>query len=177
MHSGLYTIRFKFFHLLLVILFSSTTLAQTKDSLKSKYTCVPVGYLMVLKQGDNLFNYLEAIAKAENIPSANFTGMGFAEVEFGYFDSKTKKYKSKKFRAGELASMQGTLAWQNEKPSIHVHGLITNKKFNAYGGHILSANVGTGTLEVLIILHDKKLQRIKDEKLGANVLSLNACHE
>ena len=137
-----------------------------------KYTKVPTGYLMVLTQGDNILEHLEAFATAENVPSANFTGMGFVNITFGYFDAKTKKFDPKEFKDVELASMNGSIAWQDGKPSIHMHGVVAGDDFVAYGGHILSGTVGTGSLEIMIIVHDKRLERVKDDKLGANVLQV-----
>ncbi|MFP9098597.1 PCC domain-containing protein [Flavobacterium sp. RHBU_24] len=75
----------------------------------------------------------------------------------------------------ELASLTGSIAWQNGKPSIHAHGVVTGKDFTAHGGHILSGTVGTGSVEISVTVLDKKLERIKEEKLGANVLCLGNC--
>lgn len=47
------------------------------------------------------------------------------------------------------------------------------RDFVAYGGHILSGVVGTGSLEIMITVHNKALERVMNEKLGANVLSLD----
>ncbi len=148
--------------------------AQT-DSSFTRYIKVQNGYLMVLRQGDDVFAQLEAFMKKEAIPSANITGMGFVEATFGYFNFKKKTYKKKHCKPGELAAMHGTLAWQNGKPSLHLHGVITTKRFKAYGGHIMDAKVGTGSLEIMITVHDKRLERKKDEVLGANVLCLDRC--
>lgn len=141
----------------------------------TRYAKVPGGYLMVLRQGDDVFAQLESFMQREAIPSANITGMGFAEADFGYFNFRKKRYKKKHWRPGELAAMHGTLAWQNGKPSVHAHGLITNRRFKARGGHLLGATVGTGSLEIMITVHDKHLERRKDESLGANVLCLDPC--
>lgn len=152
---------------------SISGIAQTgvADTAK-RYTKVPSGYLMVLRQGDDILKKLEEFAIAENIPSANFTGMGFVNVQFGFFDANTKKYLPKDFRNVEMASMLGSIAWQNGKVSIHTHGVAGDNKFNAYAGHILSGTVSTGSLEVMITPHDKKLERKFEEGLGANVLSV-----
>lgn len=147
-------------------------MAQTNSKSSAKYRKVPSGYLMVLTQGDSIFAELEQLALAENLPSANFTGMGFVNIQFGYFDFKEKKYHPKNFDKVELASMHGTIAWQQGKVSIHAHGVVGDENFTARAGHILGAAVSTGSVEILITPHDKKLERIKDEALGANVLSL-----
>lgn len=153
---------------LVVILFIITTEA----SAQSRYTKTPTGYLMVLRQGDSIIQHLEKFAVAESIPSANFTGMGFVNVTFGFFDAKTKQYLPKDFRDVEMSGMLGSIAWQKDKPSIHTHGIVTGRDFVAHGGHILSGTVGTGSLEIAITVHDKRLERERDEELGANVLSV-----
>lgn len=158
-----------------ILLFTvMNTSAQKTQPEIPRYIKVPAGYLMVLRQGDNIFDELEIFAKNENIPSANFTGMGFVNMTFGFFDFEKKEYDPKKeFKDMELASMHGTIAWQNGKVSIHAHGTVTGKDFMAYGGHILSGTVSTGSLEIMIIVHDKKFERIKEEKVGANVLCIS----
>lgn len=150
------------------------TSAQDMSKEPSKrYTKVPDGYLMVLRMGDSVFDELEKFAKQEKIPAANFTGMGFADVTFGFFDSKTKEYTPKEFQKVELASMHGTIAWKDGKPSIHSHGVCGDQSFQAHAGHILSATVSTGSLEIMIVVHDKTLQRKKDELIGADVLQID----
>lgn len=160
---------------LLVVLAAPSTQAQstrkTPTAMK-KYTRVPAGYLMVLRQGDSILNEIEALAQVEKIPSATFSGMGFVNITFGFFDFKTRQYTPKEFRDVELASMQGTIAWQKGKVSLHAHGVVTDKTFQAYGGHILKGAVGTGSVEILVTVHDQPLERVFEDALGANVLSL-----
>jgi predicted DNA-binding protein with PD1-like motif len=137
-----------------------------------KYTKVPAGFLMVLRQGDSIMPHLEALAINEDIPSANFTGMGFVNIRFGFFNASTKQYDPKDFSNVELASMSGSIAWKDGKPSIHAHGVVAGNDFNCYGGHILSGTVGTGSLEILVTVHRKKMERKKDESIGAEVLEV-----
>ncbi len=157
----------------LIALVGVTLNAQSSSDTSKRYTKVTSGYLMVLKQGDDILKKLEEFTIAENIPSANFTGMGFVNVQFGFFDAKSKKFIPKDFNDVEMASMHGSIAWQDGKVSIHTHGVVGDKNFNAFGGHILSGTVGTGSLEIMIIPHDKKLERKLDTQLGANVLDIS----
>jgi predicted DNA-binding protein with PD1-like motif len=157
----------------MMISMANSLKAQVADSSKiTKYTRVRSGFLMVLRRGDDLIRELESFAVGENIPSANFTGMGFVNVTFGFFDAKTGQYKPQDFKDVELASMHGTIAWKANKPSIHCHGVVGDKNFESFAGHILDATVGTGSLEILITVHDKKLERRKDETIGADVLQI-----
>ena len=162
----------KIYIFLLVMLASGHLFAQNKTQVP-KYIKVPSGYLMVLRQGDNVLKELENFAVAEQIQSANFSGMGFVNATFGFFNFKTKSYDPKTFNGVELANMLGTIAWKDGKPSSHTHGVVTDKEFNAHGGHMLEATVGTGSVEILITPHDKKLNRETEQPLGANVLNLN----
>jgi len=167
----------KVIHIYLVLLlavFIPANAQKTKPEV-ARYTKVPAGFLMVLRQDDDILKEIEALADKENIPSAAFTGMGFVTVTFGFFDFKTKKYDPKKFKDMELACLTGSVAWQGGKPSIHAHGTVTGKDFIAYDGHILSGTVSTGSVEIMVTVHDKKLERILEQPLGANVLCVEEC--
>ena len=154
--------------------FSCESRSQDKtSSYVKRYVKVPEGYLMVLRQNDSVLGQLANFARAEQIPSANFTGMGFVDITFGFFDFKTKKYQPRDFKHVELVSMHGTIAWKKDSTSIHAHGVVADKTFQAFGGHILNATVGTGSVEILITVHDKPFQRSKDDAIGADVLSLD----
>ena len=135
-----------------------------------KYARVPSGYLMVLTQGDSIFNELESFAERENIPSANFTAMGFVNVVFGFFDFERKTYLPGEFNDVELVSMLGSIAWKDGKPSVHSHGVVADRDFQAKGGHILAGAVSSGSMEIMIIVQDKKFKREFQEALGADVL-------
>lgn len=138
-----------------------------------RYTKVPVGFLMVLRQGDDVLAHIEALAVKEKIPSANFSGMGFVNAKFGFFNFDTREYEPREFNNVELASMQGSIAWQKGKVSLHTHGVVTDRDFKAYGGHLLGAVVGTGSVEILVTVHDKQLERVMEQPLGANVLHID----
>jgi predicted DNA-binding protein with PD1-like motif len=155
----------------------NSSIAQKTQPDIPRYTKVPAGYLMVLRQGDDILKEIEDMTVKENIPSANFTGMGFVNMTFGFFNFKTKEYEPKEFKDMELANMVGSIAWQNGKPSIHAHGTVTGKNFKAYGGHILSGTVSTGSVEIIVTVHDKQLERVKEEPLGANVLCIGNCKQ
>ncbi len=156
------------FTLFLVINFS----AQEKEI--CRYTKTPTGFLMVLREGDDVISRIENLAKTENIPSASFTGIGFAaDVTFGFYDFNAKKFNPKTFKKVEMGSLTGSIAWNEKGASIHIHGVATDDKFKAFGGHILSMHVGTGSMEIYITVSDKKLERKIEQPLNANVLQLS----
>ncbi|WP_294287339.1 PPC domain-containing DNA-binding protein [uncultured Chryseobacterium sp.] len=159
------------FTVLIFIVMNNVT-AQQKD--QCRYIKTPAGYLMVLRQGDDVLAHIENMAKTENIPSASFTGIGFAsDVTFGFFDFNAKKFNPKTFTKVEMGSLTGSIAWNEKGPSLHIHGVATDDKFNAYGGHILSLHVGTGSMEIYVTVNDQKLERKIEQPLNANVLQLS----
>lgn len=156
----------------------TSAIAQQKDSSqKCRYTKTTSGYLMVLREGDNVLALIENLVKEQQIPSANFTGIGFAqEVTFGFYDFNQKKFNPKTFNKVEMGSLTGSVAWSEGKPSLHIHGIATDDKFDAYGGHILALKVGTGSMEIYITTNQEKLERKVEQPLNANVLQLPCSH-
>jgi len=137
-----------------------------------KYIRTPSGFLLVLRQGDNVLLELEQLAIREQIPSASLTGLGFGHPTFGFWNAQTKEYAPKAYRDTELASLTGSIAWKDGKPALHLHGVVTDKNFTAYGGHILALEVGTGSVEITVVVHPQRLEREVDERNGATVLKL-----
>jgi len=158
----------------LVLLGSHTIVnAQNKNDSTNRYIKTNSGYLMVLRESDDVVAALENLVLKENIPSGSFSGIGFAQkVTFGFYDFNLKKFNPKTFYKMEMGSITGSVAWNENKPSVHVHGVATDKKFAAFGGHILSLVVGTGSMEIYITVNTKKLERKLEQPLNANVLQL-----
>lgn len=139
----------------------------------ARYVKTPTGYLMVLRRGDDVIANLEKLAETEKLPSASFTGIGFfSDVTFGFYDFGKKEFAPKTFHDVEVAGMTGSIAWKENKPSVHLHAVAAGHDFNAVGGHVLDAQVGTGSAEITLLVHDRKLERKVDPEIGANVLQL-----
>lgn len=143
-----------------------------------RYVGTPTGFLMVLTEHDDVFAHLTTLMKAEPFGAATFTGFGFVRtVTFGFFDFEAREYNPATFESCELASMTGTLAWKDGKPSIHAHGVACDRTFASHGGHLLSLEVGTGSVEIAITVvrnAEAPLSRMVEESIGANILRLDS---
>jgi predicted DNA-binding protein with PD1-like motif len=140
----------------------------------AKWMRTPTGYLMVLTQGDDLIAELTRLMVEADIPSASLNGYGFAgEVIFGFFDFEKKAYRPARFHQREMTGITGTLAWQDGKPSVHAHGVGGGQHYTTVGGHLLQLTVGRGSLEVMITVHEQRLERRQDPDSGANILHLS----
>ena len=152
----------------------ATPFSAAAEETPKRYVKTPTGYLMVLRRGDDVLASLEKLADAEKVPSASLTGIGFlSDVTFGFYDFATKQFDPKAFKDVEMAGMTGSIAWKDGKPSVHAHATVAGRDFAAVGGHVLSATVGTGSVEITVIAHDQRLERKVDPDIGANVLQLD----
>jgi predicted DNA-binding protein with PD1-like motif len=139
----------------------------------AKAVPTPTGWLMVLTEGDDLFAELVALAHHRNIPSASFTGFGFAgKVTFGFFDFDKREYTPASYENREMTGINGSLAWKDGKPSVHAHGVGCGSDFGVRGGHLLALTVGRGSLEVTMTVHETRLERREEPSIGANILRL-----
>ena len=138
-----------------------------------RYIATPNGYLMVLRQGDDVLDKLAGLMQTEKIPAATIAGFGFVRsATFGFFDFETKQYRPKTFNDLELTNLTGTLAWKDGKPAIHAHAVAGDETFRAFGGHVLALEVGRGSMEISVAVIQTRLERAMDAEIGANILQL-----
>jgi len=87
-----------------------------------RHLATPTGFLMVLRQGEDVLARLEELMLAEDIPSASITGFGFVGLaRFGFFNFERGDYDPREFENVEITGLTGTLAWKDGAPSIHTH--------------------------------------------------------
>lgn len=140
---------------------------------EARWASTPNGYLMVLRQGDDVIAELERLAELESIEGATFSGFGFAGlVRFGFFDYAKAEYVPREFTNVEMGSLNGSIAWKDGKPSIHMHGVGAGDDYKAVGGHVLQLIVGRGSVELVVTNAGRRLSRALDETIGANILRL-----
>jgi predicted DNA-binding protein with PD1-like motif len=138
-----------------------------------RYIATPTGFLMVLRQGDDVFARLEALMRDEAIPSAFISGFGFSgSATFGFFDFEKKEYAPRMMNDLEVTNLTGTLAWKNAAPSVHAHGTVADENSRTFGGHLLALEVGRGSMEIGVTVIPTRLERAVDLRMGANVLQL-----
>ena len=139
----------------------------------TRFIPIPGGFLMVLRQGDDVFARLGALMREEAIGSAAFSGFGFVKsATFGFFDFEAGDYRPKTMENLELTNLTGTLAWKAGEPAIHAHATAGDASFRTFGEHVLSLEVGRGSIEIVITVFPARLERAVDPDIGANVLQL-----
>jgi predicted DNA-binding protein with PD1-like motif len=140
---------------------------------QKRYIPTPDGFLMVLRQGDDVLARLGTLMVDEDIPLAVLSGFGFAgQITFGFFDFEAREYKPKTYENLEVTNLTGSLAWKDGKPLPHLHATACSASFEAVGGHLLALEVGRGSMELHLAILRDRLERSTDASIGANVLQL-----
>lgn len=129
-------------------------------------------WLIRLEKGELLVENVTKLVKDEQIGGAWISGLGAAQwAELGFYNLTSQVYEWKKFdELMEITSIQGNIAWDGDSPILHMHGTLSDKNMQAYGGHIKELQAG-GTVE--IFLHrwfQGKLTRTEDPKTGLKLL-------
>lgn len=94
------------------------------------------------------------------------------QVKFGYYDQQEKKYIFlDKFNPElneplEIASASGNVSIKDGKPFAHLHMVVSDRKGNAFGGHVMPGTIifaGEFIIQAfkgedLVRAHDKETQ-------------------
>ena len=132
-----------------------------------------VHFIRIDKDQD-LFTTLENWAIENKIKSGHLSGIGaLKDVELGFYHLEQKYYDRKLFpKEAELLSLEGNLTYLEGKPYFHIHAVLGDEEFRAFGGHLFSAKVAV-TCEVNFREFDHETSRIFNENIGLN--HLNFC--
>ncbi len=125
-----------------------------------------------IDKGEECLGVLKSLAK-ERDTSFTFSMIGACSfVELGFYEPEKKKYFSKEFSASsiEILSMNGNVAWFENEPLIHAHGVFSNEEYETFGGHVAKIIISL-TGETVIDWLPEKILKKYDEKTGLKLLS------
>lgn len=136
-----------------------------------QYTKTPQGYLIRFIKGEELPGAFESFCESENIKGGFFHALGaVTSVELACYHLDRKEYTYKKLDEElEIVSLTGNVAIVDNKPVIHMHGVVSDKNFQCFGGHVKSAVIGA-TCEMYITDFEKEVTRKMDEEIGLKLL-------
>lgn len=129
-------------------------------------------YIINIEQGEEVVGTLTQFCKEHAITNGMFTGIGAARgLSCGYYELDEKKYYFTAYdELVEVVSLQGNVMLKNGEPFVHVHGVFTDTKNVAFGGHIEKVTAGI-VIEVMFEVLSSKVERKLDEKIGLYLLS------
>lgn len=144
---------------------------STLEIEKSRYI---VGRIL---PGSDLIQGIHKICIENNIESGvlqmaigSFSKINIVHAKKSETEKMGIKYSEPKKLEGpyELLSTQGLIGINGEnKLEVHLHGIMVDENFEVLGGHFLeSGNIVLATVELEILVSDKKFLRNEDEETG-----------
>lgn len=130
-------------------------------------------FLIRVKRGGEIVASLVDFCQKEKVLAGYFIGIGACDqATLAHYSVEDKKYSEKKFSQPlELASLSGTIAALDNKPSVHAHAVLADNSFKTISGHLVSGRV-SGTAEILVIPLGEKITKKLDKETGLNLLNL-----
>lgn len=112
-----------------------------------KYRKIDDRIIVRLDPGDEIIKCLEEVRDAEKI-NGFFFGIGTVNyLRLGFYDFEKRRYAEKIFDKDlEVTSLMGNIGVDR----IHAHITVTDREYNAYGGHLIEGRV-SGTIEIIIL--------------------------
>lgn len=128
-------------------------------------------YFIRLDRGDDLMSSLKEFAMKEKLSSGSLSGIGaLEEVELGFYHLKDQVYQRKTFsHEYELISMTGNLSILEEEPFFHIHCVLGDDQYKAFGGHVFNAKVAV-TCEVVFQKMNISMKRKMNCEIGLNLI-------
>lgn len=135
-----------------------------------KYSKKGNKYLLRIERGEELISAILKFLEQEQVFSGLIFGIGAVQsVELGFYHLDKKEYEWKKFMTPlEIVSFSGNIALVEQTPSVHVHGVFSDSKFQTFGGHVKEAIVGA-TAEIILAPLDTITRTFNDE-IGLKLL-------
>lgn len=153
-----------------------TIVQKTSISIVSTQNCSELAgtkdpFILMLKQGQNLFEAILDCAKTMGLTSASLQGLGaLDDVTVAYYNLNTKQYQTKLFTGMyELISLHGNISMVEEQPFLHIHGALGQEDYSVVGGHFMEATVGP-TAEITVIPFASPIHRKFNEETGLKLM-------
>src|SRR5207247_8436617 len=85
------------------------------------------GILARLAVGEEIHAALKSLARARAVPSASLWGLGaVSDVTLALYDPVARTYRETRLTEDlEIATMSGNIAWLDDEPIVHLHGVVS----------------------------------------------------
>ncbi len=123
--------------------------------------------MLIVERGEKLVATLTETLARHKIQGGFISGLGaLTQAELGYYYLHKREYLRKTFvDEYELISLTGNVALKDGKPFVHVHAVLGDDKFNAFGGHLFEA-VSAVTAEVSVSPFPFSPVRLQNDDVG-----------
>ncbi len=131
------------------------------------------GYVLRLFKGEEIISNLSKFVKEQKINYCLLSGIGACtDAKISYYSVQKSKYEETHLSSFyEIISLSGNIISNDNQTVVHAHILLSDNKFQCYGGHLNSAIV-TATCEVNLIVSKERIDRQLEEDTKLNLLKL-----
>jgi len=125
-------------------------------------------FMAGLKKGKDLLNELSRIVTEKNIETGIIKVIGaVSSANISYYDHNKQKYIYNEINEGlEILNCTGNISVLEDKPMIHAHITLANKKGEAFGGHLAEGTKVFASEAYIQELKGHKLIRTFKEDTG-----------
>jgi hypothetical protein len=130
-------------------------------------------FVLRLEAGDDILDSLQRFAERKRLRAAAFQGIGsLNKAKLGHYDFKTKEYTYEVFDDDlEILSLEGNISSLDQKPLPHAHATLGRRDFSVIGGHLDQGSLAN-MVEIVVQKLPGRLVKVRDEKMGLNLLQL-----
>jgi len=129
--------------------------------------------ILRIEKGNSIVENIIKFCTDNKIYGAWVSGLGaVSTVTLGLYDLGLKKYHKKTLQGPfEIVNLVGNVGKMDEKIMTHIHLVLSDKKMNAFGGHLYEAKVAA-TCEIKLEILDVEIIRKYNEETGLNLIDI-----
>ena len=131
------------------------------------------GFLLRLEAGEELVESLCNFMRKEQIGCGAVTGLGAVDhARLGFYQVAKQNYLERTFEGEfEVVGLTGTMSWHDGEPFPHIHLMLTDEHFAAFGGHCFAARA-SATVELFVRAYAERVERHIDLQIGLHLMDL-----
>lgn len=124
-----------------------------------------------LDKGDEIVACVTCLCEEHKVNLASLSGIGAVnQISIGLFRQLTQEYITKEMTGDmEIASLSGNISEKNGEVYVHLHIVVTDDSFQAFGGHLNRGTVGA-TSEIVIDMAEGRVDRAFSKEIGLNLM-------
>ena len=129
-------------------------------------------YVVRIDLGEEIVESLRSLCEKEEIRLAHVEAIGAADhAVIGVYDLKEQAYHQEELNGFmEITGLSGNVTRKDGEVYLHLHGTMADQNNVVHGGHVIEVRVGA-TCEMFVTVLPGEVCRVRDEKLGLNLIS------
>ena len=130
-------------------------------------------YLVRIDLNEEIMQSLKSLCEQEDIRLAHVEAIGASNhAVIGVYDLEEQAYHQEVLDGFmEIAGLTGNVTRKDGEVYLHLHGTLADQHNVVHGGHVIEMKVGA-TCEMFVTVLQGEVNRVRDGKLGINLISL-----